>query len=153
MTCGVIVDSLSFKMSVCQIKKNHSSRKFQIEKSNKGVTDAQLARWRISEELSFGHLLAITSLSNTIVSLPALTNEERQNWSHLMTLHCVMLGDKIEMIAPRIESLARRWSDRLAEVREAAQSLLLDRLRRIDQNGLFSTFLSFELLFVNTFFC
>ena len=53
-------------------------------------------------------------------------------------MHCVMLNDQVPgLINPRVESLARRWSDRLTEIREAVQSLLLDRLRRVDQNGKF----------------
>ena len=47
-----------------------------------------------------------------------------------------MLNDQVVgLINPRVESLARRWSDRLVEIREAVQSLLLERLRRLDQNG------------------
>ena len=49
---------------------------------------------------------------------------------------CVMLNDQVKgLINPRVEALARRWSDRLVEIREAVQSLLLDRFRRLDQNG------------------
>ena len=93
-------------------------------------------RWKINEEMSLNHLLSITSLSNTIVSFPELDSEKRQIWSHLMTLHCVMLPDYVtDLIPPRIETLARHWSDKLLEVREAAQSLLLDLLRRIEQQG------------------
>ena len=104
--------------------------------SCRGVNQPHLARWRINEELSFGHLVTITALANTIVSLPALSNEQRQYWSHLLTQHCVMLNDQVNgLINPRVEALARRWSDRLVEIREAVQSLLLDRLRRLDQNG------------------
>ena len=95
-------------------------------------------RWKINEEMSLNHLLSITSLSNTIVSFPELDSEKRQIWSHLMTLHCVMLPDYVtDLIPPRIETLARHWSDKLLEVREAAQSLLLDLLRRIEQQGTF----------------
>jgi hypothetical protein len=31
--------------------------------------------------------------------------------------------------------LARRWSDRILEIREAVQSLLLDHMRRLEENG------------------
>ena len=49
-----------------------------------------------------------------------------------------MLPDYVtDLIPPRIETLARHWSDKLLEVREAAQSLLLDLLRRIEQQGTF----------------
>ena len=36
---------------------------------------------------------------------------------------------------PRIESLARRWSDRILEIREAAQTILLDQMRRLGDEG------------------
>ena len=36
---------------------------------------------------------------------------------------------------PRIESLAFRWSDRILEIREASQTLLLDQMRRLGPEG------------------
>ena len=93
-------------------------------------------RWRINDEITFTHQLTITSISNAIVSFPELDSEKRQIWSHMMTLHCIMLPDLVEsFLPPRIEVLARKWSDKILEIREAAQSLLLDLLRRIEQSG------------------
>ena len=57
--------------------------------------------WSKNEDITNIHLMAISTLCNTIMSLSEEViggNEERQCWSNLMTLHCALLPGKVEHI-------------------------------------------------------
>ncbi|KAI6240020.1 hypothetical protein M3Y99_00485600 [Aphelenchoides fujianensis] len=125
-------------------------------------------RWKMDRTLTTIHLLAIVSVSNTIMSLksrvlhsvdqqrPLLrrvpstrsndsnssdqeTQAIRQGWSHLASMHCVLLPETIRppdsYAAPQIELLARRWQDSCAEIRDASQALLIRELDRMTAVG------------------
>ncbi|CAG5090462.1 Oidioi.mRNA.OKI2018_I69.PAR.g12611.t1.cds [Oikopleura dioica] len=91
--------------------------------------------WNISKDLTNLHLMSIGSLCNSLMNLSEeFLGDGRQCWSGLVTLHCALLSDLLEKYTPpALETLAIRWSDRVQEIRETGQSLLLDQLRRNDE--------------------
>lgn len=125
---------------------------------------ATTGHWQISTAVTTQHLLAVISVVNTLMSMSnatfiksrqtrqavprsddgiaelesALQSQNKQGWSHLAALHCVLLPElvgKMQFKPPQLEMLARRWQDRCLEIREAAQALLLAELRRIGPEG------------------
>ncbi|KAI6215429.1 hypothetical protein M3Y94_00384300 [Aphelenchoides besseyi] len=125
-------------------------------------------RWKMDRTLTTIHLLGIVSVSNTMMSLksrvlhsvdqqrpllrrlPSTRSDEsnssdqetqaiRQGWSHLASMHCVLLPETIRppesYAAPQIELLARRWQDSCAEIRDASQALLIRELDRMTAVG------------------
>ena len=91
--------------------------------------------WNVSKDLTNLHLMSLGSLCNSLMNLPEeILGEGRQCWSGLVTLHCALLSDLLDdFTPPALETLAIRWSDRVQEIRETGQSLLLDQLRRHDE--------------------
>lgn len=76
--------------------------------------------------------------SESYMSDPSDNSQIKQGWALLSTMHCVLLQELLgseNYKAPRLELLARRWQDRCLEVREAAQALLLAKLRQIEPEG------------------
>ncbi|EDV25286.1 uncharacterized protein TRIADDRAFT_37484 [Trichoplax adhaerens] len=122
------------------------------------------SHWMLSSSLTTQHMLAIISVSNTLMEMNHTSfisafeddiesNEEAEDremkevtrisqikagWSQIATLHCVLLPDKLgkhTFKAPLLQVLARRWQHKCLEIREAAQALLLAELNRIGREG------------------
>ncbi|KAF7639543.1 hypothetical protein Mgra_00000872 [Meloidogyne graminicola] len=121
--------------------------------------------WQMSRTLTTLHLLAIVSLSNTLMALKnryyyskkmALrrsassksTDEQiseseshkiKQSWSNIAALHCILLPERIKpkgsFASPKLEMLARKWQDSCIEIRDAAQALLIRELNRLGPEG------------------
>ena len=91
--------------------------------------------WNVSKDLTNLHLMSLGSLCSSLMNLPEeILGDGRQCWSGLVTLHCALLSDLLDdFTPPALETLAIRWSDRVQEIRETGQSLLLDQLRRHDE--------------------
>lgn len=78
------------------------------------------------------------NVSESYMSDPSDNSQIKQGWALLSTIHCVELQELLgseNYKAPQLELLARRWQDRCLEVREAAQALLLAKLRQIEPEG------------------
>lgn len=78
------------------------------------------------------------SLSENQIGNLGDSAQVKQGWSLISTLHCVLLPELLNSSAyrpPKLELLARRWQDRCLEVREAAQALMLAKLRQIGPEG------------------
>uniref|UniRef100_A0A183BNY2 WD_REPEATS_REGION domain-containing protein n=1 Tax=Globodera pallida TaxID=36090 RepID=A0A183BNY2_GLOPA len=122
--------------------------------------------WHESRALTTVHLLSIVALSNTLMTLKSKSNQLavkkpplkrnssikstdflaenesqqiRQGWSNVASLHCVLLSELIKpsdaYATPRIDLLARKWQNDCIEIRDAAQALLVRELTRLGSEG------------------
>ncbi|KAL7075515.1 hypothetical protein ACQ4LE_005347 [Meloidogyne hapla] len=121
--------------------------------------------WQMSRTLTTIHLLAVVSLSNTLMALrnryyhskklilrrsPSSKSTEeqlseceshkiKQSWSNIAALHCILLPERIKpkssYASPKLDMLARKWQDSCIEIRDAAQALLIRELNRLGQEG------------------
>nr|XP_039254137.1 WD repeat-containing protein 7-like [Styela clava] len=79
-----------------------------------------------------------SNISDGVSESPGEMAQIKQGWALLATMHCVLLQELLDSPLykpPKLELLARRWQDRCLEVREAAQALLLAKLRQIEPEG------------------